>query len=157
MCIRDRTELVEHIPSIRRNIFALRVPKMSEAEVLQIVANGEREADLKFDSEASAFVVAVARGSPYIASLICHHAGHASLDQGRSTVLATDVAAAVDRAILEFQGRIPSPSQAQVRRLFEQGRQEALAVTARAALGSDGVFDANEMESGGEVSARKSQ
>ena len=153
----DLTELVEHIPSIRRNIFALRVPKMSEAEILQIVANGEREADLKFDTQASAFVVEVARGSPYIANLICHHAGHASLDAGRSTVMPADVAAAVDRTIEEFQGRIAAPVQQHIRRLFDQGRQDALAMTSRAALAADGVFDATDVESASRISARKAQ
>jgi Cdc6-like AAA superfamily ATPase len=153
----DLTELVEHIPSIRRNIFALRVPKMSEAEVLQIIANGEREADLTFDAQASAFVVEVARGSPYIANLICHHAGHAALDSGRSTVAPADVAAAVDRTILEFQGRIATPAQQHVRRLFDQGRQDVLAMTSRAALAADGVFDAAEIEAANHISARKAQ
>jgi Cdc6-like AAA superfamily ATPase len=151
----DLSELVEHIPSIRRNIFALRVPKMTEAEVLQIVANGEREADLKFDTQASAFVVEVARGSPYIANLICHHAGHAALDAGRATVLPADVADAVDRTILEFQGRIATPSQQHVKRLFEQGRQDMLAMAARSALAGDGVFDARDIEQINETSARK--
>jgi Cdc6-like AAA superfamily ATPase len=153
----DLTELVEHIPSIRRNIFALRVPKMSEAEVLQIVANGEREADLKFDSQASAFVVEVARGSPYIANLICHHAGHAALDAGRSAVTPADVASAVDRTIQEFQGRIATPAQQHVRRLFDQGRQDVLAMTARASLAADAVFDAHEVETVNSISARKAQ
>lgn len=153
----DLTELVEHIPSIRRNIFAMRVPKMTEAEVLQIVANGEREADLKFDSQASAFVVEVARGSPYIANLICHHAGHAALDAGRGTVMATDVASAVDRAILEFQGRIGKPAQAHVRRLFDGGRQDALATAARAALAADGVFDLHDIEAANQISTHKAQ
>lgn len=153
----DLTELVEHIPSIRRNIFALRVPKMTEAEVLQIVANGEREADLKFDSQASAFVVEVARGSPYIANLVCHHAGHAALDAGRGAVQPADVASAVDRTILEFQGRIGTPAQQHVRRLFDQGRQDVLAMTSRAALAADGVFDASDVEASNRISARKAQ
>lgn len=153
----DLTELVEHIPSIRRNIFAMRVPKMSEQEVLQIVANGERETDLRFDTAAGAFVVEVARGSPYIANLICHHAGHAALDAGRSVVGAADVASAVDRAILEFQGRIATPAQAHVRRLFDQGRQDALAMCARAGLANDGMFDAHDIEKVNEISAKKAQ
>jgi Cdc6-like AAA superfamily ATPase len=153
----DLTELVEHIPSIRRNIFALRVPKMTEAEVLQIVANGEREADLKFDAQAGAFVVEVARGSPYIANLVCHHAGHAALDAGRSTVQAADVASAVDRTILEFQGRIATPAQQHVRRLFDQGRQDVLAMTSRASLAADGVFDVSDIEASSRISARKAQ
>lgn len=153
----DLTELVEHIPSIRRNIFAMRVPKMSEQEVLQIVANGERETDLRFDTAAGAFVVEVARGSPYIANLICHHAGHAALDGGRSVVTAADVISAVNRAILEFQGRIATPAQTHVRRLFDQGRQEALAVTARAALAADSVFDAHNVQTVNEITLKKAQ
>jgi Cdc6-like AAA superfamily ATPase len=153
----DLTELVEHIPSIRRNIFALRIPKMSEAEVTEIVANGERESNLNFDAGATAFVVEVARGSPYIANLICHHAGHAALDQNRSTVLPGDVGSAIDRAIAEFQGRIATPAQQHVRRLFDTGRQDALAMSARAALAADGVFSASDIEAGSSVSTRKAQ
>ena len=153
----DLTDLVEHIPSIRRNIFALRVPKMSETEVMQIVTNGEREADLKFEADASAFVVAVARGLPYMASLICHHAGHAALDQGRSAVLAADVQVAIGRAVEEFQGRVPTPAQAQVRRLFEMGRHDVLGMTARAALSADGIFTVADFEAANEVTSRKAQ
>jgi Cdc6-like AAA superfamily ATPase len=153
----DLTELVEHIPSIRRNIFALRVPKMSDTEVLQIVANGEREAGVTFDTHAGAYVVALASGSPYIASLLCHHAGHVALDQGRSTILASDVSNAVGRAVGEFQGRIGKPAQAHVRRLFEQGRGEAMAMAARASLTSDGAFSASEVKEINSVDTRKAQ
>ena len=153
----DLTELVEHIPSIRRNIFATRVPKMADSEILQIVANGEREAGFSFDPSASAFVVAVARGSPYIASLLCHHAGHAALDQGRATVLACDVSNAVERAVLEFQGRIAKPVQSHIRRLFVQGHGEAMAIAARAALSTDGNFDVSDLTAVDDVDARKAK
>jgi len=153
----DLTELVEHIPSIRRNIFALRVPKMTETEVLQIVANGEREADLKFDADASASVVAVARGSPYLASLLCHHASHAALDENRNTVLPADVASAVGFAVNEFEARVPKPAQAHVRRLFEQGRAEAMALASRAALANDGVFTVADLTNANDLTARKAE
>ncbi|WP_293908071.1 AAA family ATPase [Phenylobacterium sp.] len=153
----DLTELVEHIPSIRRNIFSLRVPKMTEAEVLQIVANGEREADIKFDADASASVVTVARGSPYLANLLCHHAGHVALDEGRATVIPADVAEAVGQAVREFEARVPTPIQAQVRRLFEKGQAESMALAARAALSIDGPISAADMVAAGEVTARKAE
>jgi Cdc6-like AAA superfamily ATPase len=153
----DLTELVEHIPSIRRNIYALNVPKMTDAEILLLVANGEREAGLTFDTHASAFVVAVASGSPYIASLLCHHAGHVALDQGRSTVLSSDVSSAVERALTEFRGRIAKPAQAHIRRLFEQGRGEAMAMAARSSLASDGAFTVSDLQALNSVDARKAQ
>ena len=153
----DLTELVEHIPSIRRNIFALNVPKMPDTEVLQIVSNGEREAGLTFDPAASASVVAVSLGSPYIANLLCHHAGHAALNEGRTTVLPRDVSGAVDRAVAEFQARIGKPIQARIRALMEAGNGEALATAARAALSSEGTFGSAELQAYGDVDAKRAQ
>ena len=72
-------------------------------------------------------------------------------------MLPADVASAVDRTILEFQGRIATPAQQHVRRLFEQGRQDALAMTSRAALAADGIFDAADIEMTNHISARKAQ
>src|SRR6185312_7273474 len=153
----DLTELVEHIPSIRRNIFALRVPKMPDSEVLQIVANGEREAGLTFDPTATASVVAVALGSPYIANLLGHHAGHLALDQGRSTVLPRDVSDSVDRAVVEFQGRIGKPLQGRIRSLFDKGAGELLAMAARTALAGDGPFTPADVPASNEVDAKRAQ
>lgn len=136
----DLTELVEHIPSIRRNIFALRVPKMTDAEILQIVANGEREAGLVFDPRAREFIIEVAQGSPYIANLLCHHAGHGALDKASSTVEAQDVIGAVEQIAKEFQGRISKPLQEHVARLRKQGHGDALVLAARASLAGDENF-----------------
>ena len=61
------------------------------------------------------------------------------------------------RAVDEFQGRIGKPAQAHVRRLFEQGRGEAMAMAARASLTSDGAFSASEIRAINEIDARKAQ
>lgn len=151
----DLTELVEHIPSIRRNIFALRIPKMDQAEVLQIIANGEREAGFRFDASARDFVVEVAQGSPYIANLLCHHAGNFALDQDRSDVTANDVWHAVDRTVLEFESRIGRPALLHMRRLFDQGNGELLARAARSTTAGDGVFGISELQTAGVTDQRE--
>lgn len=151
----DLTELVEHIPSIRRNIFALRVPKMAEAEIKQIIANGERQTDLKFEVGASGSIVTMVRGSPYLTSLLCYHAGHAALDAGRSTVMTADVIDAVGRAVIEFEARLPIAVRTNVHRLSEQGRDEWMASAARASLNADGLFSVADLVATGDLTARK--
>jgi Cdc6-like AAA superfamily ATPase len=136
----DLTELVSHIPSIRRNIFALRVPKMSDQEVMMVVANGEREVGFAFEGAASELIAAISRGSPYIANLLCHHAGHAALHEDRLTVLASDVAAAVAVTSAEFESRIAKPVQARLHRLIGEGQADTLNQAAAAALSADGPF-----------------
>lgn len=142
----DLTELVEHIPSIRRNIFALQVPKMSAAEINHLVENGEAHSGVTFDKLATDFIVFVANGSPYLASLFSHHAGLAAIDKGRNRVMIEDVAVAVDQALTEFRGRISKQSLAQIDQATKAGARHVLGVMAGAAQFNNGRFDERDIE-----------
>ena len=142
----DLTELVAHIPSIRRNIFAMQVPKMSAGEVNHLVENGEEISGITFDKAATDFVVFVANGSPYLASLLSHHAGLAALDKGRTNVTVEDVSLAVDQALTEFRGRISRQSQSQIDQAAKSGVRHVLGVMAGAALFNNGRFDGRDVD-----------
>jgi len=135
----DLMELFEFIPSIRRNIFALQIPRMQPAEVRRLVKAGEQSSGLIFTPEATDFVVFVANGSPYLASLLSHHAGLATLDQGLPEVSPEDVSAGVDRCLQELSGRISRASHLQIERCGERLRS-ALALIAGGALFTGGRF-----------------
>ncbi len=80
------TELVENVPSIQRNIFAMQVPKMTASEIRSVVKNGEGAADLNFDNGAIHAIIARCIGFPYLASLISHRAALVAVDQNRLVV-----------------------------------------------------------------------
>ena len=140
------TELVEHIPSIRRNVFALQLPKMTAAEVRQLVKNGETSTGVTFEEPALEFVVQLAHGSPYVASLISHHAGLNALDKGRLAVAPEHVAVAADQALDEFRGRISRHSQVQIERLEGELAHHPLALMAGEALFSNGRFNSSDID-----------
>jgi hypothetical protein len=142
----DLTELVEHIPSIRRNIFALQVPKMSNPEVHHLIENGQAVSGVAYDPAAMDFIIAVANGSPYIASLLSHHAGLAAVDKGRLKVTTDDVSVAVDQALVEFQGRISKHSQAQIEKVTKNGVRQILGMLAGASLFNGGRFDTGDID-----------
>lgn len=142
----DLTELVQHIPSIRRNIFALQVPKMSAAEISHLVENGEEISGMSFDKVALDYIVFVANGSPYFASLLSHHAGLAAIDNARASVTIEDVSMAVDQALNEFRGRISKHSQSQIDQAAKSGVRHVLGVMAGAALFNSGRFDARDVD-----------
>lgn len=142
----DLTELVEHIPSIRRNIFALQVPKMTAAEVNHLVENGEVLSGIAFDKVATDFIVFVANGSPYLASLLSHHAGLAAIDKGHAKVTVDDVSTAVDQALTEFRGRISKHSLIQIDQTAKTGVRHVLGVMAGAALFNNGRFDGRDVD-----------
>lgn len=142
----DLAELLEHTPSIRRNLLALRVPLMNDAEVQALVANGERISGLTFDRGARDLVVAVAHGSPYLASLTCHHAGLNALDGGHTTVSAGDVVAALDRGLAEIESRMSRAAVQKVQDLLDAGYGKQLAAIAGLSLKVGGEFEFEDLK-----------
>jgi Cdc6-like AAA superfamily ATPase len=142
----DLTELFEYIPSIRRNVFALQVPKMEAAEIRHLVNTGEQTSGISFESVSTDFVVFVAHGSPYLASLLSHHAGLAALDQSRTTVAIEDVSTGIDRALDELRARISKASQLQIDQGVSEGMRNILGLLAGAALFAGGRFSAGDID-----------
>jgi Cdc6-like AAA superfamily ATPase len=142
----DLTELFEYIPSIRRNVFALQLPKMEAAEIRHLVNAGEEQSGISFESGATEFVVFVAHGSPYLASLLSHHAGLAALDRSRTTVTSDDVSVGIDRALDELKGRISKLSQLQIDQGVSEGMRNILGLLAGAALFAGGRFSAGDID-----------
>jgi Cdc6-like AAA superfamily ATPase len=142
----DLSELFEYIPSIRRNVFALQIPKMEAAEIRHLVSAGEQTSGIAFEAGATEFVVFVAHGSPYLASLLSHHAGLAALDNGRTTVVSEDVNLGIDRALEELKGRISKSSQLQIEQGVSEGMRNILGLLAGAALFAGGRFSAGDIE-----------
>ncbi|MFN3514871.1 MAG: ATP-binding protein [Phenylobacterium sp.] len=138
-------ELVEHIPSIQRNVFALQVPIMMAAEVRHLVNNGAESCGLAFDDAAARFVVSVANGLPYLASLLSHHAGLIALDDGRVTVTVEDVSAAIAEALGELRGRISKKSQVQIANSVNDQSQRFLGILAGAAQAAGGQFNLDDI------------
>ncbi|HZZ34028.1 MAG TPA: ATP-binding protein [Phenylobacterium sp.] len=103
----DLIDLMEHIPSIRRSVAALRVPAMDDAEVVALIENGAKMSGVKFDPAAIDLIVSAARGSPYLTSLLCHVGGMLALDAGRLRVELADVSRALDDVIEDFRRRLP--------------------------------------------------
>lgn len=142
----DLAELVEHIPSIRRNILAVRVPQFTEAEILEFVAAGEAAIGLTFEKGARDLICRTACGSPYFVSLICHHAGLEALDAGRSSVQTIDVTRAVAHVLGDLRDRIGKTHRAQLERLIGEGFGGLVAVIAGAALRAGGEFEVSDID-----------
>lgn len=128
------TELIEHIPSIRRNILGYQVPNMNNAEIEELIHNGEKICGLTFDREAIAFISAVAYGSPYIASLLSQHAGLSAVDRDASRVEKQDVSGAINHSVDEIRHRVSSLSLFQTARAKADGHSTNLGLLARLAL-----------------------
>jgi Cdc6-like AAA superfamily ATPase len=140
------TELLEYIPSIQRNVFALELPKMTEAEVRQLIKKGETASGLSFPEEAVSLLVTFANGFPYLASLLSHHAGLTAVDEGRSAVARGDVENAADLALMELRSRISRRSQLQIIEAVQAGLLPLIGAMAIAAQSATGRFSAKDIK-----------
>ena len=108
------TELVEHIPSIRRNILGLPMPAMTREEMAEMIALGEAIGQMSFEPGALDDIVAAAQGSPYVTGLLAQHAAARALDREARDVAREDVTEAIRRAMRDVWVRLSPRSQQQV-------------------------------------------
>jgi Cdc6-like AAA superfamily ATPase len=141
------TELLAHIPSIQRSIFALEVPRMTEAEVRQLVKNGEEICGVQFNEAAVSFIVSAAGGLPYMASLLGQHAGLKAISDSRLVVTSHDITTAVAEALLELKGRISKRSQLQIAACIQDGSHKILSSLSGFAQLGGGSFTLNDISS----------
>ncbi|WP_239018103.1 ATP-binding protein [Sphingomonas flavalba] len=138
-------ELIGYIPSIRRNIVGLPMPRLTDAEVDALIRIGENAAGVSFEEPAVKMVRLLSNGSPYLARLICHHSSLRAMDEGRLSVSLADVWGALDSIVDEAQSRITPLSKAATKQLLESRDGSALAAVARAASTPDGWFAAEDV------------
>lgn len=134
------TELLTHVPSIQRNIFALQMPWMSPAEIRLLIKNGSELCELTFEDAAEDAIVSAAHGSPYLASLISHHAGLCALDEQRTRVSSADVLHAIVNSAQEFRGRMSGRARAQLKFFDAADKTALLGSVAGTSLLSNGSF-----------------
>lgn len=131
-------EIIEHIPSIRRNILGLQLPNMSDAEIRELVANGEAASGMAFSDDTLELICNMVLGLPYLASLISHHAGLVALDADRVEVQFKDVEAALETALGEIDLRMAPSARHQIARAVESRKNSELGLLARIALQNSG-------------------
>lgn len=138
-------ELVEHIPSIRRNILGLQIPPMTPEEVREVIAIGEGISGLKFRDDASERIVKLANGSPYLASLLAQYAGFNAIDAERRDVKGDDVDTAATQVRGELRGRLSDKVLTSVDLAVADGLRPTLLALAKAAMGSMGRIDRDKL------------
>jgi energy-coupling factor transporter ATP-binding protein EcfA2 len=89
------SELVAHVPSIRRNIVGIGVPNLDRDEVAEMVDIAEASGNVRFDAMARDRLTEVSAGLPYLVGLIGQHAVLEASDSGEAWI----GKAHVDRAV----------------------------------------------------------
>ena len=131
-------DLLGYAPSIRRNIRGICVHHMSDAEIDQIIAIGERHAGIGFDQAARQAIVQLALGLPFVARLLAHYASFTAVEAGRNLVNANDVRTAIGRSAELIEGQL-SPDARTIARAALQKDPELAGRLGQEALSNGGI------------------
>ncbi len=133
-------QLIGYIPSIRRNIIGLPMPRLSGEEVRSLIAIGEKSAGVAFDDDAVKTIEALSNGSPYLVRLVSHHSSMIALDGERLRIELSDVWAALDKVVEEAASRIDPRLLTAVEPFLAAEHRIVIHAAARAASTPDGWF-----------------
>ncbi len=78
----DLDQLLGKHPSIQRNVVGVHLSLMSEADLLQLIAVGEKAANIVFDEDVRRRIVALAQGLPYLAQLLASSLWASAVEDG---------------------------------------------------------------------------
>lgn len=135
-------ELIGYIPSIRRNVVGLPLPKLVPTEVREIIRLGEDACGITFDAEVIALINDLAHGSPYLVRLICYHSSLTALEHGRTNVLRADIGEGLEQMVQEAAARLPIGALQRANRLDWRGHSELLTHVVHLAGTPSGWFSA---------------
>lgn len=133
-------ELIGYIPSIRRNIVGLPMPRMTGTEVRSLINLGEKGAGIRFEEPVTEMISLLSNGSPYLVRLLSHHACMKALDAGRMLVQVEDIRMALEKAVQEARTRVTPSGIKQVNALLDGSGNGLLAAIAKSASTPDGWF-----------------
>ena len=133
-------QLIGYIPSIRRNIIGLPMPRLSSDEVRALIRIGEKSAGVEFDEDAAKAIEQLSNGSPYLVRLVSHHSSMIALDGERLRIELNDVWGALDKVVEEAAGRIDPRLIAAVEPYVDLQHGSIIYAAARAASTPDGWF-----------------
>jgi hypothetical protein len=138
-------ELIGYIPSVRRNIVGLPMPRMTGSEVRALIGVGENGAGIKFEDRVVSMIELLANGSPYLVRLLSHHASMKAVDAGRLNVEVIDILQALDKAVDEAEMRVDAMGPRGLDRFMKRDKAPFIAAVARAATTPDGWFSVNDI------------
>ena len=114
-------------PSIQRNITAIHLPLLSDAEIAAMLTKGGRDCGLIFAPDVVAHVSVIARGMPHMAQVLGLRIAQSALGRGDDTANQVDFAASVDRLIADARHNVVE----QYARLTNSGQDHEMVTALR--------------------------
>jgi peptidoglycan hydrolase-like protein with peptidoglycan-binding domain len=135
-------ELLGHHLSVQRQITAIRLPLMEDAEVQMLLCKGEIRAGINFDDVVRDSIVTLSKGTPYYVHLLALLAGRHGLARNSKTIVWEDLRAAILEVLSETDPNVVRAYEDATRAETNLFMTDSLFAAAVAPMDRYGKFDA---------------
>jgi Cdc6-like AAA superfamily ATPase len=137
-------DLIGDHRSIERALTQVQMPRMSEAELTEIIDKGLDALGMKIDRKARRRIAKLSEGLPYYTHLLGLYAAHSAVGDDRSDIRPADIDLAISQAVQKAQHTIRSSYQKATRSPRPDSRfEEVLLACALAPKDELGYFTAS--------------
>lgn len=99
-------DLIKEHHSIERALVQVRTPRMSRAELFEIIDRGLRMVEITIGSDAQDFICDLSQGLPHYTHLLALHSGREAIDRLSTNIGLDDVKRAIEKAVTGVQETI---------------------------------------------------
>ncbi len=92
-------QLIEEHESILRCLVQIPMPRMSQPELLEIIDNGLKKAEMTIESDVRSSLAGLSQGLPHYTHLLTMHAALLAVDGGRTHITQEDRMGAIKEAV----------------------------------------------------------
>ena len=95
--------LISEHESVQRALVQIRMPRMSEAELFEIIEKGLKACGMTIDEDAKRRIKHLSQGLPHYAHLLALHSAQAAAGEGRLSIRIADTQKAIEKALQQAQ------------------------------------------------------
>jgi hypothetical protein len=135
-------DLLGHHLSVQRQITAIRLPLMEDADVQLLLCKGEIRAGINFDDVVRDSIVTLSKGTPYYVHLLALLAGRHGLARNSKIIVWEDLRAAIQEILSEADPNVIRAYEDATRAETNSFMSDVLFAAADAPMDRYGKFDA---------------
>lgn len=140
------SELIGGHPSVQRCVKEIRLDRMSNAELMDIITKGEERLGLSFAATVKQKIVRTSAGFPYFTQLLALKSAEEAIANESSRVTLTEYNLAIKRAVDDLEGSLKSLYQNAILAQTEERKKRNNDILLAAALCGEEIFFAKQLK-----------
>lgn len=137
--------LISEHESVQRALVQIRMPRMSRAELFEIIEKGLKACGMTIDEDAKRRIEHLSQGLPHYAHLLALHSAQAAATEDRLNVQTEDTQRAIEKALQQAQESVARDYQRATTSSRENLYKQVLLACALAETDSLGFFSAEDV------------